>query len=60
MPDDSAARSIAPAIEAELVAKGFPLVGPHEARLLVHYHLTRRTVTRREMIRGEVPAKAEK
>lgn len=39
---DTIDRRIADAIEAELVAKGFPRTTPAMAEFLVHYHLARR------------------
>ncbi len=41
---DTAARRIMDAIEAELVAKGFPKVAAESARFLVHFHVGQRTV----------------
>jgi hypothetical protein len=43
-PTDSAHRMFTAAIEAELVAKGFPRVRGDSAQLVVHYHIARRTV----------------
>lgn len=45
MPEDSVARRISRAIEAELVAKGFPLVSSDQAQILVHFQVARRNVT---------------
>lgn len=45
IPSDSLATMIAAAIEAELVARGFPKAAPDSATFIVHYHLGRRTVT---------------
>lgn len=44
VPADSIHMMILAAIEAELVAKGFPKVAPESARLVVHYHVGQRTV----------------
>ena len=44
IPEDSTARRISAAIEAELVARGFPVVRPEQAQFLVHFHVARRTV----------------
>lgn len=45
VPDDSVHRMIAGAIDAALVARGYPRVRPEEAQLVVHYHVARLTVT---------------
>jgi len=45
VPEDSIARRISAAIEAELVAKGFPVTSVDQAQFLVHYHVARRNVT---------------
>jgi Domain of unknown function (DUF4136) len=45
VPEDAAGRLISAAIEAELVAKGFPRTSPESAQFLVHYHVGRRSVT---------------
>lgn len=44
VPDDSVHRMILRAVEAELVARGFPRVRGDSAALVVHYHVGRRTV----------------
>jgi hypothetical protein len=45
VPEDAQARLIASAIEAELLAQGFPRTSPESAQFLVHYHVGRRSVT---------------
>jgi hypothetical protein len=45
IPDDSTARRIRAAIEAELVAKGFPVASADQAQFVVHFHVARRSVT---------------
>lgn len=44
-PNDSVARMMTAAVEAELVAHGFPKAHPDSAAFIVHYHLGRRSVT---------------
>jgi hypothetical protein len=45
VPDDTVARTIRAAIEAELVAKGFPLASRETAQLHLHFHVGQRRVT---------------
>ncbi|MCE9602989.1 MAG: DUF4136 domain-containing protein [Gemmatimonadetes bacterium] len=45
IPEDSTARRISGAIEAELIARGFPVVSADQAQFLVHFHVARRSVT---------------
>lgn len=45
VPEDAQARLITSAIEAELVAQGFPRTSPESAQFIVHYHVGRRSMT---------------
>lgn len=45
LPADSISRAIRAAVEAELVAKGFPLAPAESAQLLLHFHVGQRHVS---------------
>ncbi len=45
VPEDSVARMIRAAVEAELVAKGFPMVSRETAQLHLHFHVGQQLVT---------------